>query len=95
MKKSLALTNPYLQNQTLKKKMIRRFVTSSSAIEGIHITPSKKSVTTKKVIRTKAVSRKAKGTHTTPSKKRTAINKRTSKATRTKTTSRKVRRSSR
>lgn len=37
MKKSLSGTNPYLQNPILKEKMIRDFIVSSSAIEGIRV----------------------------------------------------------
>lgn len=42
MKKSLASSNIYLRNQALKKEMLERFVSSSSAIEGIHIKDHKK-----------------------------------------------------
>ena len=38
MKKSLLETNPYLKDPEMRKKLIRRSVISSSAIEGIHIT---------------------------------------------------------
>jgi hypothetical protein len=48
MKKSLAKTNPYLRNQALKKEMVKRFVTSSSAIEGIHLRKHKKATVAKK-----------------------------------------------
>ncbi len=37
MKKSLLETNPYLKDPEMRKKLIRRFIISSSAIEGIHI----------------------------------------------------------
>jgi len=37
MKKSLSTSNPYLKDQALKKEMVKRFVESSSAIEGIHV----------------------------------------------------------
>jgi hypothetical protein len=42
MKKSLTATNPYLLKPALKKEMVRRFITSSSAIEGIIVIPSEK-----------------------------------------------------
>jgi hypothetical protein len=42
MKKSLGTTNPYLLKPALKKEMVRRFVKSSSAIEGINVTPSQR-----------------------------------------------------
>lgn len=48
MRKSLATTNPYLRKPTLKKEMVKRFVVSSSAIEGIHITSNKKISISKK-----------------------------------------------
>lgn len=38
MKKSLLETNPYLKDPELRKKMMRRSIISSSAIEGIYIT---------------------------------------------------------
>lgn len=38
MKKSLLETNPYLKDPEMRKKLFRRSVISSSAIEGIHIT---------------------------------------------------------
>ncbi len=38
MKKSLLETNPYLKDPEMRKKLFRRHVISSSAIEGIHIT---------------------------------------------------------
>jgi Fic family protein len=38
MKKSLLETNPYLKDPEMRKKMMRRSIISSSAIEGIHIT---------------------------------------------------------
>jgi len=47
MKKSLAETNLYLQQSSLKKEMIERFIISSSAIEGIHVTYHKKATTRK------------------------------------------------
>ena len=50
MKKSLATSNPYLRNQTLKKEMVQRFVASSSAIEGIHVKHPKKHVKSKKPV---------------------------------------------
>jgi hypothetical protein len=37
MKKSLVTSNPYLQDPVLKKKMLKNFIQSSSAIEGIHV----------------------------------------------------------
>jgi hypothetical protein len=43
MKKSLTQTNPYLRKKSLKKEMTNRFLTSSSAIEGIQ-TKKKKSL---------------------------------------------------
>lgn len=44
MKKSLANSNPYLRNKSLKREMVKRFVSSSSAIEGIHIKRKSSSV---------------------------------------------------
>jgi Fic family protein len=38
MKKSLLETNPYLKDPEVRKKMMRRSIISSSAIEGIYIT---------------------------------------------------------
>lgn len=38
MKKSLLETNPYLKDPEIRKKMMRRSIISSSAIEGIYIT---------------------------------------------------------
>lgn len=38
MKKSLLETNPYLKDPEMRKKMMRRSIISSSAIEGIFIT---------------------------------------------------------
>lgn len=38
MKKSLIETNPYLKDPEMRKKMFRRSIISSSAIEGIYIT---------------------------------------------------------
>jgi Fic family protein len=38
MKKSLLETNPYLKDPEMRKKLIRRSIISSSAIEGIYIT---------------------------------------------------------
>jgi Fic family protein len=38
MKKSLLETNPYLSDPAMRKKMLRRSIISSSAIEGIYIT---------------------------------------------------------
>ena len=38
MKKSLLKTNPYLKDPVMRKKMMRRHIISSSAIEGIYIT---------------------------------------------------------
>ena len=38
MKKSLLETNPYLKDPEMRKKMFRRHIISSSAIEGIYIT---------------------------------------------------------
>mgnify|MGYP002153768535 CR=1 FL=1 len=38
MKKSLLETNPYLKDPEMRKKMMRRSIISSSAIEGIYIT---------------------------------------------------------
>lgn len=37
MKKSLASTNKYLKNPAKRAELIRRSVTSSTAIEGVHI----------------------------------------------------------
>lgn len=48
MKKPLSATNPYLQKPELKKEMVERFVASSSAIEGIHISQHKKTTSSKK-----------------------------------------------
>lgn len=48
MKKSLSATNPYLLNPSLKKEMVERFITSSSAIEGIYITHYKNPTSIKK-----------------------------------------------
>lgn len=38
MKKSLLETNPYLKDPEMRKKLMRRSIISSSAIEGIYIT---------------------------------------------------------
>jgi len=38
MKKSLLETNPYLKDPEMRRKMLRRSIISSSAIEGIYIT---------------------------------------------------------
>jgi hypothetical protein len=48
MKKSLSASNSYLKDHALKKEMVKRFVESSSAIEGIHIKRRKKSASSKK-----------------------------------------------
>ena len=37
MKKTLASTNKYLKNPAKRAEMIRRSVTSSTAVEGVHI----------------------------------------------------------
>lgn len=48
MKKSLAASNPYLRDHALKEEMVKNFVESSSAIEGIHVNHRKNSTVTKK-----------------------------------------------
>jgi hypothetical protein len=47
-KKSLLNTNPYLKNKRLREEMFLQSVTSSTAIEGVHIRLNKQKYKIKK-----------------------------------------------
>jgi hypothetical protein len=50
-RKSLKETNPYLKDPKLRAALIKQFVASSTAIEGIHINIPKLSMKMKKKMR--------------------------------------------